>query len=83
MTLHEWLNADPKRTLQAVAHACQLPYSTCHKIKSGRPARYHTAKLISEYTSGEVTIAELCEPPNAAPAEDSEQAAESAPPGAA
>lgn len=77
MTLLEWLRADPTRTLQDVAHATRLPYSTVHKIKSGRPARYATAKLISEHTGGAVSIAELCEPPpTASPDADSESNSE-------
>ena len=69
MTLQEWLacaNERANRTrgaLKQLEHQTRLSYTTLMAAKNGAAVSYETARRISEATGGEVTIEELCDPP--------------------
>lgn len=59
-----WLE-ETGHTLVDAQIATRLGYATLIAAKKGRAMRYGTAKTLSEYTKGAVSIAELCEPASA------------------
>jgi|SRR5262247_119976 len=68
MRLDKWIEADLKANgrgaLMRLKKKTGVAYQTIHEIYAGkRAASYATAKAIEDATDGEVTIAELCAPP--------------------
>jgi hypothetical protein len=62
MKLHQWVEAQPIGELTRLHLRTGIAYATVHKIYRGKRASYKTAVKLSACTSGQVTIAELCEP---------------------
>jgi hypothetical protein len=63
MTLSEWCAEYGKGAISRLARKTGLDYKTVHPFAHGAAVKtWRTAKLISEATSGAVSIEELCEP---------------------
>lgn len=63
MQLRDWLEQQPAGVITRLHHDTKLACSTIHKIKRGTMVpSYRVAKILSDATGGEVTIADLCEP---------------------
>lgn len=65
MRLRVWIKRAGRGALWRLAAQTGISYPTLHRLVHDlQRARYATAKAISEATSGEVSIAELCELPD-------------------
>lgn len=62
MNLREWLEANPDCTMADIMRDTGLGYETLRALKRGRAAAYRTAKILSQYTDGEISIDALCDP---------------------
>lgn len=64
MRLPDWIEQQGRGALSRLSEESGVCYPTVHSIFSGKQTpTYATAKRISDATFGEVSIAELCEPP--------------------
>lgn len=59
MTFAEWLRDKPRGTLRKIELATTVHYVTLHAAKKGRAMQGRTAQLVSDYTGGDVSVAEL------------------------
>ena len=65
MRFRDWVRRRGKGTIAFVARETGLSYQYIHALASSQKlvALYATAKRISDFTNGVVSIAELCERP--------------------
>lgn len=64
MLLAEWVRSQPRGVYTRMSRKTEISYSHLRElVRTGDAVgRYDTAKRISEFTGGEVSIEELCEP---------------------
>lgn len=65
MRLSAWVSRQGEGEINRIARETELAYATVWKLAHDRHvATYRVAKLISDVTEGQVSIAELCELPS-------------------
>lgn len=64
MRFAQWVSERGEGEINRIARATELAYGTVWALAHERHvATYRVAKLISDQTEGQVSLAELCEPP--------------------
>ena len=64
MDFSTWLSKQPRATMKAIERKTGLGYSTIGSAKKLLPLHhYPTAKELSDFTGGEVSVLELMDPP--------------------
>lgn len=62
MHFREWAALQSVGVLTRLSREHELAYMTVWKATQGRPVSYRVAKILSEATSGAVSVDELCDP---------------------
>lgn len=65
MRLTDWFKKEGKGAASRLSHSTGVAYTTVLKAAKGELKLYDVAKKLSDATGGEVSVAELCEPPPA------------------
>lgn len=61
MQLKEWADKQPRGVLKRIEHEAKVGWTTIARAMRGEHiGRYETARRISEFTGGVVSIEELC-----------------------